>query len=75
MTTDFDKFDAAMGTILKADPAKVKAEMEADKQERAKIRAKRGDAAPEKKHITTARKAWKKVAEAFKKNPKLQVPY
>lgn len=31
---EFQKFDAAIDTILKADPAKVKAEMEEDKRER-----------------------------------------
>ena len=33
-TPEFETFDAAMSTILKADPAKVRAEMEADKRER-----------------------------------------
>jgi hypothetical protein len=32
--SDFDLFNSAMDTILKADPAKVKAEMEAEKRER-----------------------------------------
>jgi len=40
--TDFDKFDAAMDTILKADPARVKAEMAADKQARSKARSIKG---------------------------------
>jgi hypothetical protein len=31
---EFQKFNAAMDTILKADPAKVKAEMEAEKHAR-----------------------------------------
>ena len=31
---EFQEFNSAMDTILKADPAKVKAEMEADKQAR-----------------------------------------
>lgn len=35
---EYDKFSTAMDTILKADPAKVKAEMEAEKRERAKER-------------------------------------
>ena len=46
--TDFDKFDAAMGTILKADPKAVKAAMEADKQGRSAVRqAKRAAAGKE----------------------------
>lgn len=36
--TEFDTFDAAMDTILKADPAAVKAAMEADKRDRAQAR-------------------------------------
>jgi hypothetical protein len=35
---EFDKFDAAMSTILKADPKAVKAAMEQDKKDRAKQR-------------------------------------
>jgi hypothetical protein len=31
---EFDNFNNAMETILKADPAKVKAQMEAEKKER-----------------------------------------
>jgi hypothetical protein len=31
---EFQEFNSAMDTILKADPEKVKAEMEADKRER-----------------------------------------
>jgi hypothetical protein len=31
---EFDEFNSAMDTILKADPAKVKAQMEADKKQR-----------------------------------------
>jgi hypothetical protein len=31
---EFDSFNRAMDTILKADPSKVKAEMEAEKQRR-----------------------------------------
>jgi hypothetical protein len=33
-TQEFEEFNRAMTTILRADPAKVKAEMEADKRER-----------------------------------------
>ncbi len=33
-TAEFKKFDAAMGAILKADPAKVKAEMKTEKRQR-----------------------------------------
>ena len=36
--TEFDKFNAAMNTILKADPKAVKASMEQDKKDRAKQR-------------------------------------
>lgn len=36
--TNFDKFDAAMSTILKADPKAVKAAMDADKATNAKKR-------------------------------------
>jgi len=32
--TEFDEFNSAMDAILKADPAKVKAQMETDKRER-----------------------------------------
>lgn len=32
MPSEFNKFNSAMDTILKADPAKVKAEMEEDKR-------------------------------------------
>ena len=38
MKTDFDKFDAAMSTILKADPKAVKAAMDQDKKDRAERR-------------------------------------
>jgi hypothetical protein len=41
---EYDAFNAAMDTILKADPAKVKAEMEEDKRQREAARkAKRPD--------------------------------
>jgi hypothetical protein len=36
--SEFDKFDAAMSTILKADPKAVKAAMDADKAANAKKR-------------------------------------
>ena len=36
--SDFEKFDSAMSTILKADPKAVKAAMEQDKKDRAKRR-------------------------------------
>jgi|CZKF01.1.fsa_nt_gi ribosomal protein L15 len=39
--TPFDKFDAAMDTILKADPAQVKAGMDADKKSRSNARLRR----------------------------------
>jgi hypothetical protein len=32
--TEFDEFNSAMDAILKADPAKVKAQIETDKRER-----------------------------------------
>ena len=35
---DYEKFDAAMSTILKADPKAVKAAMEQDKKDRAEQR-------------------------------------
>jgi hypothetical protein len=38
----FKEFNAAMDTILKADPAKVKAEMAAEKQARSKARSIKG---------------------------------
>lgn len=41
--SDFDKFDSAMDTILKANPAAVKAAMEADKQAR---KSKKSSASP-----------------------------
>jgi hypothetical protein len=34
MTKEYEQFDHAMKNILKADPAKVKAQMEAEKKER-----------------------------------------
>ena len=37
-TSEYEKFNTAMDTILKADPTKVKAEMEAEKREREKQR-------------------------------------
>jgi hypothetical protein len=37
--TEFDKFDKAMDTILKADPTRVKAQMEADRKANAEARA------------------------------------
>lgn len=44
--SDFDIFNAAMDSILKANPAAVKAAMEAEKRERAAVRkAKRASAA------------------------------
>ena len=36
--SEFDKFNAAMDKILRADPAKVKAEMEDDKRQREEAR-------------------------------------
>ena len=43
---EFQEFNSAMDTILKADPAKVKAEMEADKEAREEARkAKRAPSA------------------------------
>jgi hypothetical protein len=41
---EFQEFNAAMDTILKADPAKVKAEMEADKEAREEARKAKGTA-------------------------------
>lgn len=38
ISPEYDNFNKAMDTILKADPAKVKAEMEADKRDRAEQR-------------------------------------
>jgi hypothetical protein len=38
MTSEYDNFEAAMKKILTADPAKIKAQMEAEKQERAEKR-------------------------------------
>jgi hypothetical protein len=35
---EFKAFDEAMDTILKADPVRVKAEMEADKRQREELR-------------------------------------
>ena len=35
---EFENFNRAMDAILKADPTKVRAEMEADKQRRAQLR-------------------------------------
>lgn len=44
-TSEYEKFNTAMDTILKADPTKVKAEMEAEKREREEQRkAKRASA-------------------------------
>jgi hypothetical protein len=73
--TEFDKFDAAMDTILKADPAQVKAEMEADKKQRAEGRSKRIKKPPKINHVESALVAFKKAAKAMKDDPKLQVPY
>jgi hypothetical protein len=39
--SEYNDFNSAMDTILKADPAKVKAQMEADKKAREKQRAAR----------------------------------
>jgi hypothetical protein len=36
-SSEYEDFDRAMGEILKADPAKVKEQMEAEKKERGKI--------------------------------------
>jgi hypothetical protein len=41
---EYEKFSAAMDTILKADPKAVKAAMEADKQNREAIRKSKGKA-------------------------------
>lgn len=40
----FQEFNAAMDTILKADPAKVKAEMDEDKRQREEARKAKGTA-------------------------------
>ena len=46
---EFEKFDTAMSTILRADPAKVKEQMEADKRTRAEQRkAKKAGERPKK---------------------------
>lgn len=42
----YETFNAAMGTILKADPQAVKAAMEADKQARGRKRAGKSSKAP-----------------------------
>jgi hypothetical protein len=42
-TAEYDAFNAAMDTILKADPAKVKAEMEDDKRQREEARKAKKD--------------------------------
>ncbi|MGB8030855.1 MAG: hypothetical protein WCF30_14485 [Terracidiphilus sp.] len=39
---EYQEFNAAMDTILKADPAKVKAEMDEDKQQRDEARKAKG---------------------------------
>jgi hypothetical protein len=52
--------------------AKVKAEMEADKQLRAEARSRK---ITKEDHAKNARAAFEKAAKAFKDNPKLQVPY
>lgn len=41
--TEFEKFNSAMVTILKADPKAVKEAMEREKQENAEIREARGE--------------------------------
>jgi hypothetical protein len=46
-STEYERFNEAMATILKADPKAVKAAMEAEKKERAERRkAKRASAVP-----------------------------
>lgn len=54
---DFEKFDRAMASILKADPAQVKAAMEAEKREReeqARRTGKRGRGRPPKRRRASA---------------------
>jgi hypothetical protein len=70
--SEYGVFNSAMDTILKADPAKVKAEMEAEKQLRAEARSRK---ARKDEHLQNAVAAFKKAARAMKDNPKLQVPY
>lgn len=51
---EYQEFNSAMDTILKADPAKVKGEMEADKREREEHRkAKRMPTSPKTSPRTT----------------------
>lgn len=67
--TDLNTFNRAMDTILKADPKAVKASMEADKAARAAGRT------AQAKHVEEAQRRWDGIAEAARKNPKLQVPF
>ena len=73
--SEYGVFNSAMDTILKADPAKVKAEMEADKKQRAEVRSKRAKVPVKVNHLENAIKAFRKAGKAMKDNPKLQVPY
>jgi hypothetical protein len=49
MPTEYEKFNRAMDTILRADPAKVKAQMKAAKREREETRkARKAQESPKK---------------------------
>lgn len=72
--TEFDTFNRAMDTILRADPKAVKASMEADKATRVAKRQ-QTEKQPKVKAENAAKERWDGIAKAERKNPKLQVPY
>jgi hypothetical protein len=56
--SEFEKFDEAMGTILKADSTRVKAQMEADRKSDAEVKE-------DKRHEAAMDKLGKKTAAAM----------
>jgi hypothetical protein len=70
--SELNAFNTAMDAILKADPTKVKAEMEEDKRQREE---QRGTKRPKGEAVEAAKERWDGIAKAEQENPKLRVPY
>lgn len=76
MADQFKRFDRTVRKILSVSREELNEREKAWKEEQAqKKRARLQSASSKGKHLQSARGAWKKVGEAFRKNPKLQVPY
>jgi outer membrane murein-binding lipoprotein Lpp len=71
-STEFDTFDAAMDTILKADPSQVKAAMKADKENRATAKRR---LSPQEEALKMVEQTTASANERAKREPNAQVRY